>query len=179
MKVMKANYHTHTARCGHAKGTDEQYVRAAIAQNFDVLGFSDHVPWPYASGYTHTGVRMTVDRLDEYIASLRALKARYAAGYVGEDGIRAEIRRVWQEEHYLMDTHTAVASAVLRQYVEKTGDTAPSVIVSTASPYKFGASVLEAIAGRDAVAGLDDFACCRKLSQLTGEIRRQLDGLEE
>ena len=78
MKVMKANYHTHTARCGHAKGTDEQYVRAAIAQNFDVLGFSDHVPWPYASGYTHTGVRMTVDRLDEYIASLRALKARYA-----------------------------------------------------------------------------------------------------
>ena len=37
---MKANYHTHTARCGHASGTDEQYVEAAIGQQFDVLGMS-------------------------------------------------------------------------------------------------------------------------------------------
>ena len=76
--MSKANYHTHTARCGHAEGTDEAYVLAAIAQGFDTLGFSDHVPWPYASGYTHTHVRMTVDRLDEYLASVRALKAKYA-----------------------------------------------------------------------------------------------------
>ena len=96
------------------------------------------------------------------------LQAKYAAGYVNEDGIRAEIRRTWQEDHYLMDTHTAVASAVLRDYLEKTGDKTPSVIVSTASPYKFGASVLEAIAGGGAVAGKDDFACCAMLSELTG-----------
>ena len=50
---MKANYHTHTARCGHATGTDEDYVLAAIEQGFDELGFSDHVPWPYQDGYTH------------------------------------------------------------------------------------------------------------------------------
>ena len=100
--------------------------------------------------------------------TLERLQARYAAGFVGEAGVRAEIARVWQEEHYLMDTHTAVASAVLRDYVERTGDSAPCVIVSTASPYKFGASVLEAIAGRDAVAGKDDFACCAELSRLTG-----------
>ena len=96
------------------------------------------------------------------------LQAKYAAGYVNEDGIRAEIRRTWQEDHYLMDTHTAVASAVLRDYLEKTGDKTPAVIVSTASPYKFGASVLEAIAGGEAVAGKDDFACCAMLSELTG-----------
>ena len=96
------------------------------------------------------------------------LQAKYAAGYVNEDGIRAEIRRTWQEDHYLMDTHTAVASAVLRDYLEKTGDKTPAVIVSTASPYKFGASVLEAIAGGGAVAGKDDFACCAMLSELTG-----------
>ena len=41
---MKANFHTHTTRCGHASGTDEDYVRAALAQGFGVLGFSDHVP---------------------------------------------------------------------------------------------------------------------------------------
>ena len=66
-----------------------------------------------------------------------------------------------------MDTHTAVASAVLREYQARTGDSTPSVIVSTASPYKFGAAVLEAVAGQDAAQGLDDFACCRALSQMT------------
>jgi len=57
---------------------------------------------------------------------------------------------------------------VLREYLAKTGDKTPSVIVSTASPYKFGASVLEAIAGEEAAQGKDDFACCAMLSQLTG-----------
>ena len=99
---------------------------------------------------------------------LKKLQAKYAAGYVDEEGIRAEIRRTWEEDHYLMDTHTAVASAVLRDYVEKTGDKTVSVIVSTASPYKFGASVLEAIAGKEATEGKDDFACCAMLSRMTG-----------
>lgn len=75
---MKANYHTHTARCGHASGSDEDYVRAAIAQGFDELGFSDHVPWPYASGYTHPTVRMTIAQMDGYIDSIRALERKYA-----------------------------------------------------------------------------------------------------
>ena len=99
---------------------------------------------------------------------LEKLQAKYAAGYVNEAGICEEIRYTWQEDHYLMDTHTAVASAVLRDYIEKTGDKTPAVIVSTASPYKFGASVLEAIAGEDAVKGKDDFACCAMLSEMTG-----------
>ncbi|MBR5287120.1 MAG: threonine synthase [Clostridia bacterium] len=101
-------------------------------------------------------------------AMLKSLQARYAAGYVSEAGIREEIARTWKEDGYLMDTHTAVASAVLRDYQEKTGDKRASVIVSTASPYKFGASVLEAIAGSDACEGKDDFACCALLSELTG-----------
>ena len=99
---------------------------------------------------------------------LEKLQEKYAAGYVNEDGIRDEICRAWNEDHYLMDTHTAVASAVLREYQQKTGDKTVSVIVSTASPYKFGASVLEAVAGETAVSGMDDFACCAALSALTG-----------
>ena len=70
---MKANYHTHTARCGHATGTDEDYVLAAIEQGFDELGFSDHVPWPYQDGYTHPSVRMRVDQMPGYLNSVRAL----------------------------------------------------------------------------------------------------------
>lgn len=75
---MKANYHTHTARCGHADGTDEAYVLAALSQGFDVLGFSDHVPWPYESGFTNPHVRMHVRELDGYVANIRALKEQYA-----------------------------------------------------------------------------------------------------
>ncbi|MBQ7784924.1 MAG: threonine synthase [Clostridia bacterium] len=100
-------------------------------------------------------------------AMLKALQNRYCAGYVSEAGIREEIARTWKEEGYLMDTHTAVASAVLREYEQKTGDKTPGVIVSTASPYKFGASVLEAIAGSEATQGKDGFACCAMLSELT------------
>ena len=100
-------------------------------------------------------------------AMMQGLTERYAAGYVDEDGIREEIARAWQEDHYLMDTHTAVASAVLRAYQKETGDATPSVIVSTASPYKFGASVLEAVAGKAACEGKDDFACCDALCELS------------
>ena len=60
---MKANYHTHTFRCGHASGKDEDYVKAAVNRKFDVLGFSDHVPWPYESTYRNPGVRMDVTRI--------------------------------------------------------------------------------------------------------------------
>ena len=75
---MKANFHTHTTRCGHASGTDEDYVRAALAQGFGVLGFSDHVPWPYRSGFRHPGVRMDVSDLPELLAAF-ALGPVYGA----------------------------------------------------------------------------------------------------
>ena len=74
---MKTNFHTHTTRCGHASGTDEDYVRAALAQGFGVLGFSDHVPWPYRSGFHHPGVRMDVSDLPDYERSIRALAKQY------------------------------------------------------------------------------------------------------
>lgn len=96
------------------------------------------------------------------------MQARYWAGCVAKDGVRAEIAKTWAEDHYLMDPHTAVASAVLRAYQRETGDTRRSVIVSTASPYKFGASVLGAVAGQVACKGRDDFACCRELAEKTG-----------
>lgn len=76
--MMKANYHTHTPRCGHAEGTDEQYVLAAVDAGYDTLGFSDHVPYPYKSGFTNPHVRMTMDKLPGYVRSVRALEEKYA-----------------------------------------------------------------------------------------------------
>lgn len=67
-----------------------------------------------------------------------------------------------------MDTHTAVASSVLKQYRMETGDDTVSVIVSTASPYKFAADVLAGVAGKQATEGLDAFDCSEKLEEITG-----------
>lgn len=72
------------------------------------------------------------------------------------------------ENHYLMDTHTAVASAVLRAYQAQTGRYAPKRDRLYGQPYKFGASVLGAVAGQKACDGLDDFACCRALAEPDG-----------
>ena len=74
---MKANLHTHTFRCGHACGEDIDYVRAACGRGFEVLGFSDHMPWPYKSGFTHPSVRMEAAALPEYIASIRSLASSF------------------------------------------------------------------------------------------------------
>lgn len=67
---MKANYHTHTPRCKHAKGAEEEYVLAAIEGGFDVLGFADHTPNHYTSGYVAT-MRMADIELPDYIAKVR------------------------------------------------------------------------------------------------------------
>lgn len=45
--MKKINYHTHTYRCGHAKGTEEEYVVKALRMNMKQIGFSDHIPLPY------------------------------------------------------------------------------------------------------------------------------------
>lgn len=76
---MLKNYHSHTERCGHAWGTDDEFVLAAIDAGFQVLGFSEHTPWPFADGYQEidTRQRMRVEELEEYIAAVQALKEKY------------------------------------------------------------------------------------------------------
>ncbi len=86
---MKCNYHTHTTRCMHAEGSDESYVRAAVAAGFDVLGFSDHVPFPFVSGYM-SGIRMPMSDLNNYLASVAALRVKYAGVLTVRTGFEAE-----------------------------------------------------------------------------------------
>lgn len=75
---MRTNYHTHTYRCGHADAQPEEaWIEAAISSGFQVLGFSDHTPWPYAIGQPAPGVRMEVGQLPEYIATIRSLQQQY------------------------------------------------------------------------------------------------------
>ncbi|MBQ2657853.1 MAG: histidinol-phosphatase [Erysipelotrichaceae bacterium] len=71
---MKFNYHTHTARCGHATGTDEEYVHCAIEAGYQILGFSDHAPY---RNYPNRRIHMDWDQLDDYIESIEFLKEKY------------------------------------------------------------------------------------------------------
>ncbi len=96
----------------------------------------------------------------------RARLGEFFGGCASEKEASEEIGRVWREYGYVIDTHTAVASRVYRDYASSTGDTVPTVIASTASPYKFAGSVIEAICG-GRVPG-DDFALVDELSRVSG-----------
>lgn len=72
--MLKYNWHTHTKRCGHARGTDEEYVKEAIAAGIEKLGFSDHACYP---GVWGNGQRMNYKEYDGYVASIKELKERY------------------------------------------------------------------------------------------------------
>ena len=74
--MRKTNYHTHTKRCMHAIGTDEEYVLAAIQGGYEELGFSDHTPWHYNSNFIAT-MRMRESQFDEYYKSISSLKEKY------------------------------------------------------------------------------------------------------
>ena len=73
---MKVNYHTHTSRCKHAKGTEREYVEAAIANGFQTLGFADHTPYPYSDEYHHEA-RMSMHELESYVNTVLSLKKEY------------------------------------------------------------------------------------------------------
>lgn len=68
------NFHSHTTRCGHAQGTDEEYVQAAIKAGIKYLGFSDHIFFP---GISQPGIRGEFYELKEYIDSVNFLKEKY------------------------------------------------------------------------------------------------------
>ena len=64
------------------------------------------------------------------------VKELFFGGFCDDNETAAVIRELLEEENYLCDPHTAVAVNVYRQYLQETGDTAPTIIASTASPYK-------------------------------------------
>ena len=71
--MIKHNYHTHTKRCGHAIGEDEEYVLAAIQAGVQTLGFSDHA----AYNDPHPSERMNMEQVPGYFESILSLKEKY------------------------------------------------------------------------------------------------------
>ena len=73
---MIANYHTHTWRCNHAKGTEREYVECALEAGLQTLGFSDHSPYIFPGTYYST-FRMRVSQLEGYVRTVLGLRAEY------------------------------------------------------------------------------------------------------
>lgn len=97
---------------------------------------------------------------------LSKLRAGFYGGYCTDEETLSIIGKVFREYGYLSDTHTAVGLKVYEDYVQVTGDTAKTIIASTASPYKFTGSVLKAIT-KDPIPE-DDFAQVELLAKLSG-----------
>jgi len=140
---MRANYHTHTWRCGHASGKEREYVEKAIEGGLKVLGFSDHTPYPFPNGYS-SGFRMSLGQFDEYVKTVLDLRDEYCSDIVIHLGVEAEyypayfadLQRFISDypveyfllgQHYLENEIGAVSGAwatadegVIRRYCEQT-----------------------------------------------------------
>lgn len=138
---------------------------------FDLSGQDDKLVADWMKKLSVDGKYTVTDDVNAKISAL------FDAGCCDDEMTKATIRETYEQEHYLCDTHTAVAVNVYGQYVERTGDKTPVVIASTASPFKFSASVLDAVkCGK--IDSEDEFAMVNELSDFTGaEVPVQLASL--
>lgn len=119
---MKVNYHTHTTRCMHATGTDEEYVLAALSAGFDVLGFADHAPFPFP--HYISPIRMNTYRLQEYLKSLQELRDRYAGQIELLTGLECEYFPRYRD-HILRMRDMGVRYYVLGQHYADSEEETP------------------------------------------------------
>ena len=110
--------------------------------------------------------KLDKDKVYEVPTAVREALCDFYGGFASEKETLDTIGKMWSDEGYLMDTHTAVAYKVYQDYVKETGDAStPTVIASTASAYKFAESV-------SAACGVgpcrDDFEYVASLAAATG-----------
>jgi len=96
---------------------------------------------------------------------MKAGLSDFYGNYASEEETAVTIRNLYESTGYVIDTHTAVAACVYKKYREETKDEKPAVIASTASPYKFTRSVMNAIDGKYDAMG--DFELVDELSDIS------------
>ena len=115
MKEIKSNFHTHTMRCRHASGTEEDYIQSAIASGLSQLGFSDHAPYPDID----LGRRMLFHELIDYLNEIDSLTAKYQRVITIKKGLEIEylpeyhdyydeLLTKWKVEYLLMYEHVYI-----------------------------------------------------------------------
>lgn len=104
----------------------------------------------------------------EITADMKEKMADFYGGYASEQETADTIKALYEKTGYIIDTHTAVASAVLKKYQKATGDNTKTVLASTASPFKFTRSVMNAIDKKYDAMG--DFELVDELSKLANVV---------
>ncbi len=107
----KFNLHTHTTRCNHAVGHDEQYILAAIEAGFTTIGFSEHIPFPNCELPQD---RMLNERVDEYIETMYKYKEKYASQIRILVGL--EIEYYEEQDSYLQSMRKRVDYMIVGQH---------------------------------------------------------------
>jgi len=111
--------------------------------------------------------------------TLKTIQEVLYAGCASELNTESTINNIWNKYSYLSDPHTAVGLKVYEDYIRDSSDTTPTVIASTASPFKFADSTLKALGEAD-ISAADDFENLRRLSKISGmEIPAKLLSLSE
>ena len=136
---------------------------------FDLSGGNDERVREYMDQLAETG------RYEITPGMKKRLQEVFYGGFCSEEETASTIDMLYKYD-YLIDTHTAVAAKVLTDYRHETGDKTPAVFVSTASPYKFGDSVLGSIGETPAEDSLERIA---QMERVTGvRAPAQLAGLK-
>lgn len=104
------------------------------------------------------------------------IKDQFAAGYLTEAQVMQTIKTCYDETGYVLDTHTACGYGVLKQYQKDTNDMTKTVVLSTASPYKFPESVYKALFNEE----LDVYDAIDRLNEKTGvPVAKPLVGIKD
>lgn len=108
------------------------------------------------------------------------LRNLFWAAYATEAETMETVKSVYDRYNYLADPHTAVGINVYEKYVHATGDNTVTIAASTASPFKFNKSVVEAIFGDETPSDMNEFELLEYLSEKTGnDIPEPLKGLDK
>lgn len=155
-----------------------------ISPSMDIL-ISSNVERLLFELYQHDSEKISelMDQLKEHWVYqieeqvLETLKKEFVGGFCGDVKTKETIKEIFDEYGYLCDPHTAVAASVYSEYQKESGDNHKTIIVSTANPYKFAGSVLEAL-GEDVPN--DEFEAMKKLQKKSlVTIPEQLANLKE
>lgn len=110
---------------------------------------------------------------------MKAQLADFYGNYANEAETADTIKAIYEQDDYIIDTHTSVAATVYKKYVTDTADQTKTVIASTASPYKFTRSVMEAL-DQKKYASMGDFELVDELSAISGvEIPKAIREIRE
>lgn len=121
---------------------------------YEIAGQDDKKNTELMTMLTTEGVYKVSEKMKEKLND-------FVGGYATEEQTANRIEELYEQTGYIIDTHTAVASSVYQTYKETTHDTTKTIIVSTASPYKFSGSVMRAI--NPAYEKESDFTLIEKL----------------